>query len=129
MRPGFLTLLMIVLATPVFAQDDPLAEYVWLKRPLVIFADSENDPRFRLQMEMLAELPEELASRDVVVLTDTNPAEDGPLRQKLHPRDFMLILFSKDGKIALRKPTPWSVRELSASIDKMSIRQEELERE
>jgi uncharacterized protein DUF4174 len=125
-------LFFLVLLLPSFAlaQDetpkDPLAEYVWLKRPLVIFADSENDPRFRLQMEKLAQDPSQLEERDVVVLIDTDPAANGPLRQKLHPRDFMLILFSKDGKIALRKPTPWSVRELSRAIDKMPIRLDEL---
>ncbi|MFT4716811.1 MAG: hypothetical protein ACI861_001373 [Paracoccaceae bacterium] len=129
MRIFISVLMILILPVMVVAQDDPLAEYVWLKRPLVIFADSENDPRFRLQMEMLAELPEELEARDVVVLFDTDPAADSPLRQTLHPRDFMLILFSKDGKIALRKPTPWTVRELSASIDKMSIRIDELESE
>ncbi len=127
------TLLILILLLPnlAAAQDDPsadpLAKYVWLKRPLVIFADSKNDPRFRRQMEMLAEDPSQLETRDVLVLTDTDPAADGPLRQKLHPRDFMLILFSKDGKIALRKPIPWSVRELSRAIDKMPIRLDELD--
>ena len=103
-----------------------MAEYIWLKRPLVIFADSENDPRFRRQMEMLAEDMDEMEQRDVVILIDVDPAADGPLRQKLHPREFMMILFSKEGQIALRKPTPWSVRELSRTIDKMPIRLDEL---
>lgn len=120
-------ILLLGLPFTAVAQEYPLAEYIWLKRPLVIFADSENDPRFRRQMEMLAKDMSELELRDVVILTDTAPAADGPLRQKLHPREFMLILFSKDGQIALRKPTPWSVRELSRAIDKMPIRLDELE--
>ncbi len=121
----FVLALLIPLTS--FAQeDDALAQYVWLKRPLVIFADSENDPRFRRQMEMLEQTPEELAKRDVVVLTDTDPAADGPLRDALHPRDFMLVLIGKDGKVALRKPTPWSVRELIHAIDKMPMRQDEI---
>jgi len=32
----------------------------------------------------------------------------------------------KDGRVALRKPAPWSVRELSRSIDKMPLRQQEM---
>lgn len=127
MRLTFSMILLMGFAFAAMAQDDPLAEYVWLKRPLVIFADSENDPRFRRQMEMLTDDMNELETRDVVVLTDTDPAADGPLRQELHPREFMLILFSKDGQIALRKPTPWSVRELIRAIDKMPIRLDELE--
>ena len=111
----------------VFADEaEALAEYQWLKRPLVIFADTPDDPRFRRQMELLAKDLDELETRDVVVLTDTDPDAEGPLRQALHPRDFMLVLIEKDGKVALRKPTPWSIRELSRAIDKMPMRQDEI---
>lgn len=124
-----LTILALI-ATPLaaFAQDavSPLDALVWLKRPVVIFADTPNDPRFKRQMELLAEHPEELEERDVVIMTDTNPAANGPLREALHPRDFMLVLIAKDGKVNLRKPTPWSVRELSRAIDKMPMRQDEI---
>ena len=112
--------------SPPAQEADPLAEYKWLKRPLVIFADSPADPRFRRQMEMLEADPEALEDRDVVVLTDTAPGARGPLREALRPRDFMLVLIGKDGRVALRKPTPWSVRELSRAIDKIPLRQDEL---
>jgi len=36
------------------------------------------------------------------------------------------VLIGKDGGVKLRKPFPWSVRELSRSIDKMPMRQQEL---
>jgi len=32
----------------------------------------------------------------------------------------------KDGSVALRKPSPWSVREISRAIDKMPSRREEM---
>jgi hypothetical protein len=32
----------------------------------------------------------------------------------------------KDGQIKLRKPFPWDARELSRSIDKMPMRQQEM---
>jgi len=35
-------------------------------------------------------------------------------------------LIGKDGKVKLRKPRPWTVRELSRVIDKMPMRQQEL---
>lgn len=103
-----------------------LEEYLWLKRPVVVFADSANDPRFRQQMDLLEERLDDLAVRDVVVLTDTDPSVLSPMREKLRPRGFMLVLLGKDGNVYLRKPFPWSVREISRSIDKMPLRQQEI---
>lgn len=103
-----------------------LSAYLWTKRPVVVFADSAADPRYIQQIDMLSRLPEDLDDRDVVVLTDTDPAARSPLRQKLRPRGFMLVLIGKDGVIYLRKPMPWDVREISRSIDKMPLRQEEM---
>ena len=50
----------------------------------------------------------------------------GPLREKLRPRGFMLVLIGKDGGVKLRKPFPYNVRELSRNIDKMPMRQREI---
>ncbi|MCZ4352344.1 DUF4174 domain-containing protein [Roseovarius aestuarii] len=103
-----------------------LSQFVWIKRPLVVFADSPADPRFVQQMEMLNARLDDLAVRDVVVLTDTDPAAQGPLRERLRPRGFMLALIAKDGTVSLRKPLPWDVREISRSIDKLPMRQQEI---
>ena len=103
-----------------------LEQFVWEKRPIVVFADSPNDPNFGLQMEYLEDQVAALAERDVIVLTDTDPAAEGPLRQTLRPRGFMLVLIGKDGGVKLRKPFPWDVRELSRTIDKMPMRQREI---
>ncbi len=104
-----------------------LKQFLWINRPLVIFADSPNDPRFVQQMELLTARSDELAERDVIVLTDTDPAARGPLRERLHPRGFMLVLMVKDGTIYLRKPAPWDVREISRTIDKLPMRQQEID--
>lgn len=106
-----------------------LTEFHWKKRPVVVFADSENDPAFQAQMELLMEQPEDLLTRDVIVLTDTDPAARSPLRLQMRPRGFMLVLVGKDGQIKLRKPRPWDVREITRSIDKMTIRQREIREE
>ena len=103
-----------------------LDEFVWIKRPLVVFADSPADPRFIQQMEFITDRLDELAERDVIVLTDTNPGGESALRERLHPRGFMLVLIGKDGTIYLRKPLPWDVREISRSIDKMPMRKQEI---
>lgn len=103
-----------------------LSEFVWKKRPVVVFADSENDPAFIAQMQLLQERPDPLLARDVIVLTDTDPITLSPLRKKLRPRGFMLVILSKEGRIQLRKPFPWDVREISRSIDKLPIRKREI---
>lgn len=103
-----------------------LADLQWLVRPLVVFADTPNDPRFVRQMELLLARMDELAERDVIVLTDTDPAAMSELRTHLRPRGFMLTLLAKDGSVAFRKPQPWDVREISRSIDKMPLREQEI---
>ena len=108
------------------AGEQNLDDFHWVSRPLVIFADSPNDLRFRQQMELLAARPEELIERDVVVITDTDPSANSPIRQELRPRGFALVLIGKDGFKYLRKPLPWDVREISRSIDKMPLRQDEM---
>jgi hypothetical protein len=109
------------------AGDIELSAFLWQKRPVIVFADSPVDPRFTEQMELLQDGMDELRTRDVVVLTDTDPAARSPLRQKLRPRGFMLVLVGKDGGVKLRKPLPWTVREITRTIDKMPIRQREVE--
>lgn len=104
---------------------DP-ADLAWRKRPLVVFADTPADPRYVEQMEYLTGRIEALAARDVVVVTDTDPGARSSWRQKLRPRGFQLVLMGKDGEIYLRKPAPWAVREITRSIDKLPIRQQEL---
>ncbi|UWQ51002.1 DUF4174 domain-containing protein [Leisingera caerulea] len=107
--------------------DVELEEFQWTHRPVVVFADSPEDPRFHEQVERLMQGADALRERDVVVLTDTDPAAKSALRKKLRPRGFMLVLVGKDGGVKLRKPHPWTVRELSRTIDKFPERLREVE--
>lgn len=110
-----------------FSMDEvDLNQFKWKKRPVVVFAESELDPAFIDQMRKLEARPEELAARDVVVITDTMPEPISELRRQLRPRSFMLVLMSKDGTVNVRKPFPWDVREITRSIDKMPIRKREI---
>ncbi|MEM8804219.1 MAG: DUF4174 domain-containing protein [Pseudomonadota bacterium] len=140
---GF-TLLSFLLPTLIGAEekgfeDDPVAQsivmpgdavdlesLIWVKRPVIVFADSPNDPRFIQQMEFIEERLADLEERDVIVLTDTARGEDTALRLKLRPRGFMMVMIGKDGTVYLRKPLPWDVREISRVIDKMPMRQQEV---
>jgi len=102
-----------------------LEELLWVARPLVVFADTPTDPRFVQQMQMLRERPREFKDRDVVILTDTDPGAEGPLREALHPRGFGLVLIDKDGIVAQRRPAPTTARELINLIDRMPSRRQE----
>ena len=103
-----------------------LDDFLWVNRPIVVLADSPDDPRFLEQLRLLEERLPDLKERDVVVITDTDPSQQTDLRQALRPRGFMLVLIGKDGGIKLRKPSPWSVREISRVIDKMPMRRQEI---
>ncbi len=107
-------------------KDTDLSSYRWTHRPIVVFANSPEDVNYTRQIKMLESGLNQLLVRDVVVLTETNPSEVSPLRELLRPRGFALLLIGKDGQVKLRKPFPWSVRELSRAIDKMPMRRQEL---
>ena len=109
------------------AGDSELSDFHWKKRLVVVFADSPDDPRYIEQMELLRDRPDMLNERDVVVLTDTDPDARSPARMKLRPRGFMMVLMGKDGTVELRKPQPWTIREITRSIDKMPIRRREID--
>lgn len=111
---------------PLEAAAAELDDFLWTRRPLIVFANSPADPAFAEQMRLLEALWHEMAERDVVAITDTDPAAMSALRTKLRPRGFMLVLIGKDGAVVLRKPFPWDVRELSRAIDKLPMRREEL---
>ena len=134
-----LLLAISLVAGPALAEDEQPAElttfeghaitledFQWMNRPVIVFADSANDPRFQTQIELLEEGSAGLIERDVVLVTDTDPGKFSDVRKKLRPRGFMLVLIGKDGGVKLRKPFPWDVRELTRVIDKTELRQREV---
>ena len=108
------------------AAEIDLDAFQWIARPVVVFADTPFDPAFAEQMEELAREADRLAERGVLIVTDTDPSARSEPRRRLRPRGFMLVLMGQDGEVKLRKPLPWTVRELSRSIDKMPMRRREL---
>lgn len=108
------------------AAADPIAEYKWEQRPVIIFADSEKDPRFQRQVASLSARPDDMAERDVVILMDTDPAANSELRQMFRPRDFQILLIGKDGEIKLRRPHPITAEDLNRQIDRMPMRRREM---
>lgn len=103
-------------------------EFMWQARPVVVFADSAADPAFADQIRMLERDARALTLRDVVVITDSDPAANSTWRRQLRPEGFSLVLLDKDGQVKQRKPAPWSVREISRAIDKFPLRLQEIGR-
>ena len=95
------------------------------RRPVVVFADSAQEPAFLTQMQLLARDPAAMARRDVIVIIDTDPAANSAWRQMLRPRGFALIILDTDGTVIDRKPAPWDTREIGRAIDKTPVRREE----
>jgi hypothetical protein len=127
--------LMGLVATPVMAKepfaavsasDIVLADLFYQKRIVAVFADDPNDPSYIRQMELLAANTNDLVERDVILVTDTNPDTASELRLKLRPSGFSLVIMDKDGSNTLRKPRPWSTREITRSIDKFPSRRIEM---
>jgi len=116
----------VQLATEIVEAAEPdLEALLWVARPLVVFADTVNDPRYVQQLAMFEAGRAELEDRRVIVLTDTDPAANGPLRRALRPRGFGLVLIDTDGSVVQRRPAPTSVRELTGTIDRLPSRREE----
>ena len=113
--------------TQVFdASEVTLSDLRFIARPVIVFADSPADPRFSEQVDLLLDRIDDLAVRDVIVIVDSDPDAGSDARTTLRPRGFGLVVMGKDGRVAQRKPTPWSVREISRAIDKLPLRQQEL---
>lgn len=134
MRPIYALVFAALLPVAASAQDfapQPASEVVfadqlYVKRPIVVFADSPNDPNFVRQIDLLSRAYPELEQRDVILVTDTDPEARSEWRQKLRPRGFSLVIMDKDLRPVIRKPLPWDVREITAAIDKMPLRRTEI---
>ncbi|WP_410217534.1 DUF4174 domain-containing protein [Paracoccus sp. (in: a-proteobacteria)] len=116
-------------APPVLsAADVEPSQFLWSARPVVVFADTPDDPAFLEQIEALRRDGRALAARDVVVVTDSNPDSNSAWRQQLRPRGFSLVLIDKDGQVKIRRPSPWDAREIGRAIDRLPLRRQEIGR-
>ncbi len=130
MKYILLTLAVFGLTWPAAATDvsaPSLADLKWVSRPIVIFADSPADPRLAQQIANFEARQTDLDDRDVVVIVDTDPSTLSELRRKFRPRDFTILVIGKDGEVKYRKPNPITVREVTRLIDRMPLRQQEIE--
>lgn len=96
-----------------------IPDYEGIATLIIIFADSADDPDFLAQLDVLRERADAFARRDVVLLTDTDPDAQGPMRQSLRPRGFGILLIDSMGTLNQRRRTVTDARTLIRQIDKM----------
>ncbi len=117
---------MVFIVPPIDVVD--LKEYRWTHRPVLIFAASETEPAYVEQRAALGAAVDGLIERDIVVLTETEPADTGPIRRLFDVEGFEVLLIGKDRGLKLRQPEPVDTDALFAVIDAMPMRRQEMSR-
>ena len=108
------------------AAEADLESFLWVLRPIVLFANTPADPAFEQQLRAILERADEFVQRDVVLIVDTDPGSGSQARQRLRPRGFMMAIIDKDGEVKQRRPAPRSAREIMAVIDRFPLRRQEM---
>lgn len=118
---------------------NPLEEYKWKNRPLMLFAPSEEHPDFEKQLERLTASSKGVKEREVIVIQvfpeeariGEKPLDEGAaeaLRERFEPQEdaLTIVLVGKDGTEKLREQEKLSVSRLFQTIDAMPMRQQEI---
>ncbi|MEP0521610.1 MAG: DUF4174 domain-containing protein [Hyphomicrobiales bacterium] len=118
---------------------NPLNNYAWKKRPIIVFAPSEDDKFLLKQRANLWPHLEALEERDIViieirrgtvhfVLGESVTLRAGELRRHvaLMENRFGIVLIGKDTSVKLRRAKPVTARALFDLIDSMPMRQQEM---
>jgi hypothetical protein len=125
------------------AEPFSMAALRWKKRPLLLFAATEEDPLLRQQLEAVESTRDRFEERDMVliVVLGEGPSRAGGralspegadrLRASygVDPEAFALRLVGKDGGVKRRGDDVVPMEEIYAQIDAMPMRQQEMRRE
>lgn len=109
-------------------------------RPVLVFAPSADDGRYRKQRDALDDQPAGLIDREVVVLEafEAGPGRvgDAPMAEadaaglrrdfRVGPGEFVVVLVGKDGAEKARWSEPLSAQEIFGHVDAMPMRQREV---
>ena len=116
-----------------------MSAYIWLNRPLLVFAPAPGHPLLAAQREALAGQEDGLRDRDMVwieVAGDTVTVDGRPdgsisadtLRRRYGVRRDQpaVLLVGKDGGVKMRQERPFTTRDLFDTIDAMPMRRQEM---
>ena len=135
----FSVFLFTLMQTSAGADTNPLTEYRWKNRLLVIFAENDSDPDVLATREALDASVCELADRDMVIgwilkrgqsrmgATGIDARTSVALRSRLGIRsdDFSAVLIGKDGGVKARYDKAPEPKDVFSLIDGMPMRRAE----
>ena len=133
-------LVSALLMLPYMALADPLAEYRWQNRPLLVFAPDSSDARLQQTLKTLSGHDCELTDRHMKILVllgkgqstrddETLSIQDAQqlrARYGLTADDFAVLLVGKDGGEKYRTQAPPDLSLIYALIDGMPMRIDEM---
>jgi len=124
---------------PAQAMAAELSDYLWERRPLLLFAPAESDPRLVETMRRIEASRCDFADRDMVLgrivtegtstldghVVDTSQAQRLVSEFGIGPDSFSVVLIGKDGGEKLRVAGIPDVQAIYAVIDGMPMRARE----
>ncbi|MFK7945702.1 MAG: DUF4174 domain-containing protein [Paracoccaceae bacterium] len=133
-------LMIAAAALPAGADNDPMEQFLWSDRPIIIFAPSKFDQRMLDQIGRFSMHRKEYRDRDIKVIqiggvnmrSDGRPVPHAPeMRERydVAEDEFTIILVGKDGGEKLRLHEVTDPRVFYDLIDSMPMRQQEMRRE
>ncbi len=123
-------------------QSNPLNEYQWQNRLILVFNDLDSEVQAQMQLDKFSGQTPELQDRDLLIFRiDDSQVSDGldskvtdieaaSLRKSfdIDIEEFVVLLIGKDGGVKLRSEEVVSSQELFALIDGMPMRRSEIRR-
>jgi len=124
---------------PAQAMAAELSDYLWERRPLLLFAPAESDPRLVETMRRIEASRCDFADRDMVLgrivtegtstldghVVDTSQAQRLVSEFGIGPDSFSVVLIGKDGGEKLRVADVPDLESIYAVIDGMPMRARE----
>lgn len=138
-----LTVIFLVISVaslgPAQAMAAELSDYLWQRRPLLLFAPSESDPRLLETMRLIEAGRCDFVDRDMVLgrivtegtstldghVVDTNQAQELMSEFGIGADSFSVVLLGKDGGEKLRAADVPDLQTIYAVIDGMPMRARE----
>ncbi|MCX6484907.1 MAG: DUF4174 domain-containing protein [Mycobacterium sp.] len=124
---------------PAQAMAAELSDYLWQRRPLLLFAPADSDPRLVETMRRIDTSRCDFVDRDIVlgrIVTDGTSTLDGHVVDTNQARrlvsefgvgadSFSAVLIGKDGSVKLRVADVPDIQAIYAVIDGMPMRARE----
>ena len=136
----FTILAFLVMQTSAAADANPLSEFRWKNRPLLVFAADADDPDAQQTRRALGASACELRDRDMVIgwilergegrlgeaFLDAMSADALRSRLRIRQGEFAAVLIGKDGGVKARYAKAPDLEEVFALIDGMPMRRSEM---